>query len=212
MKAQLYLRSVNAKTGAIPTSISSECPSSCVLQGDGCYAENFPLNMHWDRVKRLGPSWDRFCHLVASMPEGQLWRHNVAGDLPQSSPNIIDRPKLAELIEANKGRRGFTYTHIPIHGNKSVIDHANKSGFTINSSANNVEQARWLRSRYPSVPVVCVLPIHPKPEPDVVICPNHINKSITCDKCELCANPDRDFIIGFPAHGTRAKRAEKATQ
>ncbi len=93
-----------------------------------------------------------------------------------------------------------------------ALRHANANGFTVNVSAANVTEAREIRQRWPDIPVVTVLPIHPEPEADVVICPNHIDKRITCSRCELCASPHRDFIIGFPAHGTRAKAAEASIQ
>ena len=42
-------RSSNVKTGAIPTTMSERdsFPESCTLKGNGCYAENFPLVLHW---------------------------------------------------------------------------------------------------------------------------------------------------------------------
>src|SRR5438874_866543 len=114
----LSLRSDNKKTGPIPVSTSSSdtCPPSCPLRGGkGCYAESGPISWFWRRVKRtdLGVSWNRFLSQVRSLPEGQLWRHNQAGDLPAVGEDI-DREMLRDVIDTNRGRRGFTFTHKPL--------------------------------------------------------------------------------------------------
>ncbi len=83
--------------------------------GGGCYAKSGPLALHWSKVSdgSRGTDWRTFCESIASLPEGQLWRHNQAGDLPGMNLEI-DRIMLADLVDANKGRNGFTYTHKPV--------------------------------------------------------------------------------------------------
>ena len=41
----------NKKT-RIPTTTTSRstCPDSCLLKDNGCYAEQFHMKMHWDKV------------------------------------------------------------------------------------------------------------------------------------------------------------------
>jgi len=40
----------------------------------------------------------------------------------------------------------------------------------------------------------------------VVVCPATIRDDVSCASCQLCQR-QRDFIIGFPAHGTSKKKA-----
>jgi hypothetical protein len=105
--------SANAKMGPIPVSTSgaATCPLSCPLRGNGCYAELGKIAIHWRKISAgaRGYSWDAFLDKVRALPRGQLWRHNQAGDLPGTG-DTLDVPALLELVAANKGRRGFTYT------------------------------------------------------------------------------------------------------
>jgi hypothetical protein len=163
MRVHLAKRSKNTKTGPIPVSTTSAdtCPDACPLKnGGGCYAEaNFHLRQHWNKVTRneRGSGWGDFCEEIAALPDGQLWRHNQAGDLPGQG-DAIDRSMLSQLVEANSGKRGFTYTHKPMTPeNRREIFNANKWGFTVNLSANNLAHADELAA-LEIAPVVTVLP------------------------------------------------------
>ena len=212
MKYHLTLKSGNAKTGPIPVSTtdSTSCPPVCPFKSSGCYADSGPLKLHWNKVAQdRGESITQFCHKIKSLPAGQLWRHNQAGDLPGRG-NQIDVGQLAQLVGANEGKRGFTYTHKPMTAsNLKAVTIANELGFTINLSGNNIEHADSLMKH--NLPVVTVLPINaPKKQitpggHKVVTCPATY-RNTNCADCGLCQR-DRNFIIGFPAHGTSAKKA-----
>ena len=213
-RAALTLRSANAKTGPIPISITSKatCPASCAFKDNGCYADNQPLSFHWKKVTEGGGKmWPEFCSDVASLPGGQLWRHNVAGDLP-GDQQAIDREALELLLEANFGRRGFTYTHYRGPDNVDAIAFANVCGLTTNLSANSPEEADVLAD-IGAGPVVCVLPHDQKVNSKtpagrtIVVCPATVRDDVTCATCGLCYR-QRDTIVGFPAHGSRFKRIE----
>jgi len=218
MNIQLSRISRNTKTGPIPTSISpsNTCPDTCHLKGAGCYAENFPLKLHWNRVDNgIGHDWSSFCDEISRFPRGQLWRYGQAGDLPGLG-NEIDPADMFELIKANKGRRGFSYTHKPMTDrNQTLVYMANHQGFTVNLSADSLKEADDLAA-LEVAPVVVALPHTQKcntrtPEGrKVLICPNHFDKRVNCQNCELCAIPDRSAIIGFPAHGNRKEQATAA--
>ena len=77
---------------------------------------------------------------VRELPDGQLWRHNEAGDLPGKGEEI-DEMMLDELIEANRGRFGFTFTHKTSEENFAALQYANLEGFTVNLSADTLEEA-----------------------------------------------------------------------
>jgi len=214
----LTRKSSNWKTGAIPVSTSpkSTCPSNCKLREKGCYAEGGPLAIHWSKVSNgeRGTTWDTFIKDVSMLPPEQLWRHNQAGDL-RGSKNRINRTALKMLVEAQNGKRGYTYSHFPVEGdtgqsehNRELIKWANQEGFTINLSADNVDQADKMVDLNIG-PVTVTLPSNVGNKPfktpkgnRVVICPA-ITKDTTCEKCGICAESKRKFIVGFPAHGAR---------
>jgi hypothetical protein len=218
--AALVRISANKKTGPIPVSMTTAntCPTACPLASDkvgGCYAAIGPGAIAWrnlDNGKR-GNGWAAFCEDVKSLPRGQLWRHNSAGDLPSADKATIDAVALELLVKANKGKRGFTYTHYnPDHAlNGFVIEAANRSGFTINLSGNNISHALEL-FELNIAPVVTLLPIEaPNVQTvngvKVVACPAEKSDKVTCQTCQLCQLVKRDYIIGFRVHGSGKKKA-----
>jgi hypothetical protein len=201
----------NAKTGPIPvtTSSRSTCPSTCSFKGNGCYAENFPLSLHWNRVTAgKGLSWADFVDEVSRFKAGQLWRHNQAGDLPGAG-DVIDGVALRQLVKANRGRRGFTYTHYPpTAANLRALRHANKNGFTVNLSADSLADADRLAPL--GLPLVVVVPEGwtGRQTPGgrkVTLCPAQHKEYVTCATCQLCQNAGRNAIVAFEAHGARRK-------
>ena len=224
MNVQFVRKSSNAKTGPIPTTTSprSSCPSECPLAASsssegsgGCYAEaGYYTRMNWDKVDsgERGTPWADFLTKVRKLPDGQLWRHNVAGDLPKGVNGLIDVNALSQLVEANIGRRGFTYTHYAPEGdNLAAIEGANRAGFTVNISANTIDEARAIR-KTTSAPVVTLVSSEGRDskwlrDGDVVQCPAEYRDDISCATCQLCQKADRKDIVGFTVHGTRAKSA-----
>jgi len=216
LRVLFNLQSGNRKTGEIPVSMTSSrtCPPGCSFLGRGCYAEQHFVAIHWRRLSHGGGmSWSEFCEVVSTLPHGQLWRHNEAGDLPGDG-DAIDAAALEELLEAASGTRGFTYTHKPLeHGeNASLISSAVRRGFTVNLSADSLVVADELADAGVA-PVTVVLP-HDAPKKGnrtpagrhVVVCPAQLRDDISCQTCELCYVPDRKSIVGFVAHGDRKKQ------
>lgn len=214
----LTLVSGNAKTGPIPVSTTSKstCPNSCPLRGNGCYAENYPLGNHWNKVskKERGYDIDEFCKQIAKLPKRQLWRYGQAGDLPGSGDSI-DTRALQKIVRASKGRAGFAFTHYPVDAakNRKAIQAANCEGFVINLSADSLAHADELAD-WGIAPVVCLLPpqtTKPVKTPagrHVSVCPAAVRDDVTCASCGICAK-DRKAIIGFPVHGARKTAAHK---
>ena len=214
--------SSNEKTGPIPVSTSprSTCPDSCPLKKNGCFVIG-PIEWHWDKVSRgeRGNAWDVFLDELRSLPRGQLWRHNQAGDLPGDNEEILPE-FLKDLVNANQGRKGFTYTHKPVlseqagpvESNRAAIKEANAQGFTINLSANGLNHADKLAALGIG-PVCAILPDQNpvnRTTPQgrkVVICPAQTRKNTTCATCGLCQRADRSVIVGFMPHGAQQKKA-----
>lgn len=211
-------KSGNAKTGPIPVSITSRgsCPDACAFTDVGCYALYGRLGMWWRRAGDEGMPWDEFVALVRALPFNTLWRHNEAGDLP-GFRDKIDVWALKALVRANRGKRGFTFTHKPVLGegdvarvNRDAIRRANADGFTINLSADSVADADRLADL--GIAPVAVALAHDHPDRGgktpagrrLVVCPAQTN-GLTCEECRLCAHPTRASIIGFRAHGQSAR-------
>jgi len=205
--------SSNAKAGPMPVSTSSAdtCPPLCGMF-DLCYGKKGPLLWHWKKVTAglRGFTWPDFVAAIRKLPRGQLWRHNQAGDLPGKGA-FIDPIALDQLVSANKGKRGFTYSHKPVLDNEHATSNAgaihasNKMGFTINLSADTRSMADRL-STLGIGPVVCVQDVgsgkvtRTPAGRKIVQCPNQWNKNIQCVTCQLCYKADRDYIIGFEEH------------
>lgn len=229
---QLTMKSRNAKVGAMPVSTTSAktCPPACPFFGgrSGCYADGGPLGMMWRALSKAVPGqpyalpkgtgqsldWQGFTAAIAALPADTIWRHNQAGDLPGEG-NAIDAAALGELVGANAGKRGFTYTHKPLTTENAIAIHgANKAGFTINLSANNLQHADKLASANIG-PVVVVLPIDADHKADirtpegrkVTVCPATYREDTACIDCQLCQKRDRKVIVGFPAHGASRRKA-----
>ena len=211
MQVHLSLKSANVKTGPIPVSTTAKesCPADCAMRA-GCYAASGPLALHWAAVSAgtRGTSWGEFTQAIAALPEGQLWRHNQAGDLPQTG-GTIDAVKLGQLVHANIGRRGFTYTHHRDTQSLAWVKHANAWGFTVNLSANDLQDADVLADTGAG-PVVVVLPSTQTENTTtpagrkVVVCPATQRDDVSCATCQLCQR-QRSTIVGFPAHGTKKR-------
>jgi hypothetical protein len=153
---------------------------------------------------------------IAELPPRELWRHDQVGDL-KGEDDRIEWVSLAELVKANSGKRGFTYTHYPVldhvHGrhNRESIQAANALGFTINLSADNLQQADEL-ANLGIGPVVTLLPTGQLTNTTtpagrkVVVCP-YDTHGVQCKTCQLCQRASRSVIVGFPAHGMRRRAA-----
>jgi hypothetical protein len=217
------VRSGNHKLGGIPSSITSRgtCPPSCTFYGAGCYAEVHLLGYHWRRVStgEQGDAWADFCFQVDDLPRGQLWRHNVAGDLPGQG-ETVDEMALDLLVRANTGRRGFTFSHKHSAQALTAIRRANANGFTVNLSADSLAQADAL-AETGAGPVVVVVPSFTPDEGlrtpagrKVIVCPAQKidGRDTTCATCRLCAIPTRKAIVGFRAHGVSLARVDALVQ
>ena len=223
-------KSSNPITGPImvTTSPRATCPNACPFRKTAsgpaagfCYAEHGALGGYvWtllDRTPAGGTfqnghikvyGFDELLYVIRSLPPGALWRHNVAGDLPSNNKVTIDRAALRAITDANKGRRGFTFTHYDVLtnlANRQAVEEANKNGFAVNLSGNNLEHADQLADLQ-IAPVTVILPANTKQNTTtpkgrtVVICPTNTHPGVTCATCGLCAR-QRSTIIGFPASG-----------
>lgn len=218
-RASLVRKSSNVKTGPMPVSQTerSSCPDSCVFRGNGCYAEMGPISFTWRSLSdgRRGGFWADFLAQVRKLPMGILWRHNAAGDLPHVGGKLVPS-LLRALFDAQRGRRGFTYTHHDMRDadNVELVREALAAGFTVNISV----ETGWAADAVLDLgfPVAqAVLPETPKRSTTprgrpVLQCPATYSEDVTCVTCGWCARADRKFVVAFPAHGARWKAAANA--
>jgi len=207
--------SENMKTGPIPVSTTSSdsCNPDCA-QLDVCFAKFGPLQWHWKRVDsgERSMDWEDFCAAIERLPRQQLWRHNQAGDLPGDG-RVIDEAALWMLVQANKGRRGFTYSHYPwTHYNLDMMEYANREGFTINLSCDSMRDVDKAR-QFTKMPLTCILPsttaektLRTPAGHKVITCPVFYREDMDCARCGICQDrsPNR-AVVGFPAHATRKR-------
>ena len=206
-------QSANRKTGPIPVTYSSRatCPPSCTHYRSTCYAETGPTRLAWNRADN-GLRLAELCAHIQTIPRGRLWRYGVAGDLPGEGEQL-DREGLAMLARANRGRRGFAYTHKLDPAHWDAYKDATGKGFTINLSADSASQADDLAQT--GLPVVLTIPstspekLYTPSGRIVVTCPAQTRDDVTCMDCGLCARADRQVIVGFRSHGTRSKKLDK---
>jgi hypothetical protein len=167
--------------------------------------------MTWDKVPQRGVNIDELASKVFRLKANTLWRFNVAGDLPGVGEEI-DGAAISKLVHANRGKRGFTYTHK--HSARAIkfARFATERGFTVNLSADDAGHADKLAET--GLPVAVVVPLDtpertttPQGRP-IVVCPAQTRDDVTCMTCGLCQRANRKVIVGFLAHGTRAKKAD----
>lgn len=145
-----------------------------------------------------------------------------AGDLPGKN-NRINFKQVKQLVAALQNLEAMGYTHKPVDvgNNAEAIKYCNDNGVCINLSANNLAHADELMA-LDIGPVSVTLekdsPLKGVTTPEghrVVVCPAVITDGkISCATCggskgALCYRVDRNYIIGFPAHGSSVNKASE---
>ena len=98
--------------------------------------------------------------------------------------------------------------------NVSVLNRANRQGFTVNVSTESLDRADdALAMGLPAVTVVygttLLFPSAPLLEIAWVVCPAQ-TREISCSECGLCSQANRTCVVAFMAHGTQAKKVNAA--
>jgi hypothetical protein len=163
----------------------SSCPKSCTLY-DVCYASTGPISWHWKKLK----NWN------VSGGDNLNWRAMLK--LAKSASHLV----------------GWTYTHWPWKRYFKSIKKANELGFTVNVSTECPKDA--VKAFKKGLPTTLVAPENVDKTITIdgvkcITCPAVLNKEFTCVDCggkkkPLCARQDRDYIIMFPAHGSRKNK------
>ena len=223
MKFHFVKKSGNKKTGYMPVTYNSRlsCPNSCIFKkenGGGCYAETgYYTRLNWDKVTsgERGGSFKELLQNIKSLKPGTIWRACVAGDIPSNNKGEISRTYIKGITEANKGLKGYTYTHnrLDIGENISLLKTANKQGFTVNISTES--EAAADNAVLNSLPAVIVVKStetrhswFTKNKNKILVCPAQTS-GVNCIDCQLCQHRAKNLIIAFKAHGNQAKKIDK---
>jgi hypothetical protein len=222
MSFNLIIKNQSRKVGDMPVSYSPRktCPDTCSLKNNGCYGDNFPIRLHWDRMSNdQNDNWDEFVSSVRKFRQenpDRLWRYNIVGDIVGNNGKI-DFPRLKKLVKANNGGDVIAYTHkYTRQENLAHIRYAVKRGFNINLSADTTEDAISLhkKTKLPTTAVLSVTKRNYEKLSDsekqdyrsnlsvnkIVICPEQTGAVKDCQSCKLCSNPKRKSIVGFLKH------------
>jgi hypothetical protein len=228
-KVLFVSKSGTSKLGSIASSYTapSTCPVSCPLLGRECFGRGIRVKTQWARVAGTGCQknildWAEYCYRVASLPKRSLVRQCVAGDQPKEfgSETRIDAEALDAIALACRKSEAIAWTfthHDPtIPHNSEAIARANRTGLTVNLSADDLEEADSFASL--GVAPVCVtvpsdFPASGRTKKGHALqgCPAQ-TKGLTCEQCgngrPFCARADRTFIVTFRAHGQGRKRLD----
>lgn len=160
--------------------------------------------------------WGEFLVKVRGLPSRTLWRHAQAGDLPGIGDRL-DVEGLGELVEANLGRCGYTYTHKPLRRRveREAVAEAVRRGFVINLSADNLREA----DRLVDLGIAPVVSLVPLGSPARMLTPggrqvrlcSHQVDGVRCTDCRLCSRR-RGFIVGFLPHGTKRGAVDRVVR
>ena len=230
----LTLVSGNRKIGpiAVTTTSRDTCPDTCIFKRNkpttegekprsACYAEQYPLNTHWNRVDRRerGMNFEDYLKALRALPFGTMVRGQQAGDSPGNGIDTLHPEKNIAIAQAMTAKRktAWTYCAYVLKKNLETFKACLDLGYAMNKSCFSlaeVDEAMDL-----GVPATVVVPSDteekrlktPKGR-NVIGCPAQLSKDITCSNCgggkgPLCARIDRDFAVMFYAHGVNKRLA-----
>lgn len=206
---------------------SNTCPDSCPLKNTGCYDQDGNCNIHRQRHDNGEYKSLNVVELLKKSPAmTSVVRASIGGDLAGQS-NIIDKQENVKLFKGlhKAHKKVLLYTHKPItHGGSEQERNVNLQtikaiqkvapSLAINVSCEQAEQVDQAINA--GFDAVCIVPddnqtVRTTPEGNKIVnCPEAQGKTDGCAMCgsgkPLCTRKNRGYAIGFPAHGSRAKK------
>ena len=212
------------KGTAATTTSRDTCPDSCILKGkgNGCYAENYPLNTHWNRVDRRerGTGFADYLKSLRALPFGTLVRGQQAGDMPGNGVDTLDHDKCMEVAKAmvTKRKVAWTYCAYLLRKNLDTWKAVLATGFVMNKSCYSLEDVDEAMDAGVPATVLWKSTFKGRNQTTpkgrkVVGCPAQLSDDISCSNCggnkgPLWARMNRNFAVGFWAHGKAKKRVD----
>ena len=122
------------------------------------------------------------------------------------------------MISANKGKRGYTYTHHDLNKgeNLALIRQANRQGFAVNvSTETELAADAAVAAGLPAVLAVSASETRTAwntPAGNrVIVCPaQRPDSTVTCATCAICHSRPARLVVAFIAHGASKAKASAA--
>lgn len=211
----------NRKVGrgvAVSTSSAATCSTACPFHpdnGGGCYGLGGPLGLHWRAVSdgSRGVPWQEFLTQLRKLPTGSLFRHNQAGDLYKPG-TTTGRKALAQLVEACRHLKAWTYSHHPrTPATVQAFKAATANGFTVNASCQteaeaDAAMAHGLRAVFIAPSTETRNSWRTAGGNRAVVCPAQRFDAMDCATCRLCQARPQHIAIVFKAHGNGRRKVE----
>lgn len=216
-------KSTNKKIGdAHATYVSqASCPSSCVFQGAGCYAEHGPLGIHTRRLNRdsvTGITPKQLAEAEADAIRSKLsgTRHlrlHVVGDCKtDKAASIVAEAALATM---KPGKQVWSYTHA-----WEDVDPKSWGAVSVLASTESPKQIESALDLGWGTAIVVDsfkdTKLYKDGNAKILPCPQQTQPDVKCVDCRLCFNADRlrakGITIGFSAHGTLTKAVSETVQ
>lgn len=197
--------------------VGPTCPTTCAaLKTKACYAL-------YGHVRLLA---NKSAYGLSDGAEVRRWfaedvghramvRHHVSGDVCRPGGEV-DWAYVVALCDAADSRpdvTSFGYTHAwELIDDPSLLQRPN---MVFNASCDTYEEAdRALAAGWPTVLIVAEdATTHLTPGgARVAICPQQLTehegpaRKVTCKDCRLCANAERQCVVGFRLHGAGKKK------
>lgn len=212
--------SENSKLGRVVATYRTQatCPSSCILRGNGCYAENPPMrwgvtqHVNLERVssaKLFRYEAKQIDELTTTTP----LRLGVVGDVPRKQ-DALTLSHAAERYQKRGGGPVWAYTRwwkrVPrtAWGKVSVL-----------ASCDSVHQLKAARAKgYAAAVIVPEFPSKKAWKQNgftLIPCPSQ-TVGVTCEQCRLCMRDAllkrRKLAIAFEPHGAKKNTVKASVQ
>ena len=192
------------------------CPDTCPLLNTGCYGDSGPVRIQWDKADGDQPTAmteNELIERIRDLPVYVFVRGWVAGDIPRDHTGEIDAVLLSWVAMAIKPKApaGFFFTHHKSGESlRRLAQHNSQYGhrFFGNVSADSASEADTLHAQGFDVALVIAEKsakvTYTPSGTRIIACPADYKK-ITCSNCNICRTANRNFVVGFRAHGTKRK-------
>jgi len=207
--------SCNSKLGSMSYTYAPKenCDPGCPF-GEKCYAHRGNVGFQWLRHQsgesKPSCTYSQMLSNIRALPHDDKVRLFVGGDFPRNGTGGAHCGKATQIAKSCRGKKVIVYSHHqPWSGNGAwgaTVRNLKLIKFCINISCESERQV----DAYMADGISCVITV-PSTETRkqwrtaagnrIRVCPNQIDKAITCESCMLCNSRPDDMAIAFKAHG-----------
>ncbi len=179
------------------------CPSDCPAF-KACYGKAGFCNIQFENAGKEKEKSDtvQLVKWIASLAQGFKFRMHVTGDF--LTDDVMDKTYIRGFMRAMFKRpdlKCWGYTHAWNRFKKNIFKKI--ASININASCDSISDIKAAKKK--GFDTVIVMPVDAKSGvydgERIVICPAQTAQNMNCEKCMICFRKNRDFSIGFRAHG-----------